>query len=112
MYDLVIDKIAMIESHACRALGICRTSNISATQCEPQRLRFTKPGAGRAGTPLAHRSGFDIELVAVIAFARGFAGVILSAMHAADSNLPAAFVGPPQGLDQGPASDRPTGPRT
>src|SRR5580692_4989364 len=32
-------------------------------------------------------------------------------MHAADSNLPAAFVGPPQGLDHGPAPDRPTRPR-
>jgi hypothetical protein len=49
MYDLVIDKIAMIESHACRALGICRTSNISATQCEPQRLRFTKPVSWESG---------------------------------------------------------------
>jgi hypothetical protein len=49
MYHLVFDKIAMIESHARRALGICGTSNMSATRCEPQRWRFTKPVSWESG---------------------------------------------------------------
>jgi hypothetical protein len=49
MYHLVFDKIAMIESHARRVLGICGTSNMSVTRCEPQRWRFTKPVSWESG---------------------------------------------------------------